>query len=549
MIVHEFILKVNWAQAPSKAGCRSVNMPEDVVVNREENTLSGNMSNKVMPMQNTTKEPSPLESNDADGKQFQEPVAESKKPGKLRHLCVCPPQGIIAITITNVAAVAVVWAVVWSVSGKESLPGGNLFGLLFLFFCSLIGGNLMLLIKLPGLPPFPRLLGMLLAGFLIRNIPFTSKIVQINVKWAAALRNMALAIILALAGLGLDPKALNKLKAVCFRLSLGPCIIESCAAAVLSHFLLKLPWEWAFMLGFVLGAVSPAIVVLSMLSLKVRGYGVDKGIPTLLIAAASLDDIVAITGFNTFLAMGFSQGSTMYSLLQGLMEVGLGIAAGGFLGIFICYFPSKDQAFLVWKRAFFVIGLSMGAVLGSKYFGFPGSGGLCTVVLAFLAGMAWSEEKREVEEIVTMAWQVFQPFLFGLIGAEVSIVTVGARTVGLCLGTVGLSLIIRITVTFLLVTHTGFNFKEKVFVALAWIPKATVQAAVGSLALDTARIIKNKKFEEYGLDILTVAFMAILTTAPTGALIIGLAGPKLLHQTDKGSEQENGKQIKIHSPI
>nr|XP_020661074.1 mitochondrial sodium/hydrogen exchanger 9B2-like [Pogona vitticeps] len=392
---------------------------------------------------------------------------------------------------------------------------------------------------------------MLLAGSLIRNIPFTSNIVKINVQWGAVLRNIALSIILALAGLGLNPEALYKLKAVCLRLSLGPCIIESCAAAVISHFIMGLPWEWAFMLGFVLGAVSPAIVVLSMLGLQARGYGVDKGIPTLLIAAGSVDDIVAITGFNTFLGMAFSSGSTIKSLLHGVMEIAIGIGAGVVLGIFIWYFPSRDQTALAWKRTFFVMGLSAFSLLGSRIFNIHGSGGLCTIIFAFLGGLAWGDEKKAVEEKVSVAWHIFQPFLFGLIGAEISVISLGIKMVGLCLATLGLALAVRVIATFLMATAAGFDFKEKLFIALAWIPKATVQAAIGSVALDTARLHNIEQLQQYGLSILTVAFLAILITAPTGALIIGLTGPKLLHKTSGSDSVEDRTQKgkKLRSPV
>ncbi|XP_015261253.1 PREDICTED: mitochondrial sodium/hydrogen exchanger 9B2-like [Gekko japonicus] len=478
---------------------------------------------------------------------------ELKLSQKLRHICSCPPKGIIASTVTNVAAAALIWAVVWSITFHESLPGRNLFGLLFLFFSAVLGGKVMGQIKLPGMPPLPRLFGMLFAGFLIRNIPFTSKLVHINVKWSANLRNMALSIILALAGLGLDPQALNKLKVVCLRMTFGPCVIEACTAAVASHFIMHLPWAWGFMLGFVLGAVSPAIVVLSMLVLQEQGYGTDKGIPTLLIAASSCDDVVAITGFNIFLGMAFSKGSPFLSLFYGVLQVVVGAASGGILGLFIWYFPSKDQTFLVWKRAFFVMGLSVFAVLSSKHFGFPGSGGLCTLVLSFMGGLAWSNEKREVEEIIAAAWEIFQPFLFSLIGAEISIVSIGAKTFGLCLATMGASLLVRIIAAFSLVSCAGFDFKEKLFIALAWIPKATVQAAIGSVALDTAREHHNPNQEEYGLNILTVAFLAILITAPTGALLIGLTGPKLLRKADTDEEEDygdgKGGQVQTPTPV
>nr|XP_060635138.1 sodium/hydrogen exchanger 9B2-like [Anolis sagrei ordinatus] len=524
------------------------------------------MGNKIEPVHEETQEAIDLDAEDLCDTDEKDPILLLKhsehhvqaileerddiaEEAKHRHICSCPPHGHIASLVTNVAAIAVFWAVTWSLTNKDSLPRGNLFGLIFLYVFSVLGGKLMTLINIPHLPPLPRLLGMMVAGFLIRNIPFTNDIVKIDVKWGAALRNIALSIILALAGLGLNPQALNKLKAVCFRLSLGPCIIESCSAAVISHFLMGLPWDWGFMLGFVIGAVSPAIVVLSMLGLQARGYGVDKGIPTLLIAAGSMDDIVAITGFNTFLGMAFSTGSTVDSLLHGLMEVSIGAGAGVFLGIFICYFPSKDRRRLAWKRTFFVMGLSMFSLLGSKYFGIHGSGGLCTIVLSFIGGMKWSEEKRAVEEKVAIAWTIFQPFLFGLIGAEISIAALKPETVGLCLATLGLALMVRLIATFLLVTFSGFNFKEKIFIALAWIPKATVQAAIGSVALDTARLEEDKTLEEYGLNILTVAFLGILITAPAGALIIGLAGPKLLHKTQSGADDGLRKQSRVASPV
>ncbi|XP_063012498.1 sodium/hydrogen exchanger 9B2-like isoform X2 [Melospiza melodia melodia] len=474
-----------------------------------------------------------------------EPTAESSIPARTwRQIFACPPQGLLAQTVTNVAFVVLVWAVVWSITGAECLPGGNLFGILFLYFFAVIGGKIFGFIKIGTLPPLPALLGMLLAGFLIRNTPFISDFVQINLRWSAALRNIALSIILTRAGLGLDPKALKKLKAVCLRLAFGPCLSETGTAAVLAFLFLHLPWQWGFILGFVLGAVSPAVVVPSMLILQAGGYGVEKGVPTLLMAAGSIDDILAITGFNTCLGMAFSSGSTLYNVLRGVLEVTVGIAAGGILGMFIRYFPSHDQASLAWKRSYFILGLSMFAVFGSIYFGFPGSGGLCTLVLAFVAGVGWSDEKREIEKIVAVAWNIFQPFLFGLIGAEVSITSLRPETVGLCVAILGIALVVRIIATFLMVSFAGFNFKEKVFVSLAWIPKATVQAAIGSLALDTARQHQDEQKEKYGMDVLTVAFLAILITAPIGALVIGLAGPRLLQKAQtKSKEDEEGAEV------
>lgn len=471
-------------------------------------------------------------------KKLQETPTEANHVQRLRQMLACPPHGLLDRVITNVTIIVLLWAVVWSITGSECLPGGNLFGIIILFYCAIIGGKLLGLIKLPTLPPLPSLLGMLLAGFLIRNIPVVNDNVQIKHKWSSSLRSIALSIILVRAGLGLDSKALKKLKGVCVRLSMGPCIVEACTSALMAHYLLGLPWQWGFILGFVLGAVSPAVVVPSMLLLQGGGYGVEKGVPTLLMAAGSFDDILAITGFNTCLGIAFSTGSTVFNVLRGVLEVVIGVATGSVLGFFIQYFPSRDQDKLVCKRTFLVLGLSVLAVFSTVHFGFPGSGGLCTLVMAFLAGMGWTSEKAEVEKIIAVAWDIFQPLLFGLIGAEVSIASLRPETVGLCVATVGIAVLIRILTTFLMVCFAGFNLQEKIFISFAWLPKATVQAAIGSVALDTARSHGEKQLEDYGMDVLTVAFLSILITAPIGSLLIGLLGPRLLQKVEHQNKDE-----------
>ncbi|KAJ8271795.1 hypothetical protein COCON_G00106540 [Conger conger] len=450
--------------------------------------------------------------------------------GRLCESCPCPPRGLLASLVTKVAMAAVLFGVVWSITEKECLPGGNLFGITVVFICAVAGGKLVACIRLPKLPPFPPLLGMLLAGFTLRNIPVVTDAVYINFRWSASLRNIALAIILARAGLGLDSSALKKLKMVCLRVAVGPCTIEACTVAVASHFLMGLPWIWGFILGFVLGAVSPAVVVPSMLLLQKEGYGVEQGIPTLLMAAGSFDDVLAITGFTTCMGVAFATGSTWYNLLRGVLEVVGGIVAGLILGFFIRFFPSQDQKSLLIKRSFLLLGLCILAVFGSNLAGFPGSGGLCTLVLAFLAGVGWGDSKAAVEEVVGGAWEIFQPLLFGLIGAEITVSRLDPLTVGLGVAALCIALTVRVLFTFLMVMCAGFNFRERVFIALAWVPKATVQAAIGSTALDLARTKKETELEKYGMDVLTVAVLAILITAPIGALVIGLTGPILLQK-------------------
>ncbi|KAF7641478.1 hypothetical protein LDENG_00280320 [Lucifuga dentata] len=381
---------------------------------------------------------------------------------------------------------------------------------------------------------------MLLAGLLLRNVPYVTDAVYIDSHWSAALRNIALSIILTRAGLGLDPSALRRLKAVCVRVAIGPCVVEACVVAIVSHFLLGLPWVWGFILGFVLAAVSPAVVVPSMLLLQREGFGVEKGIPTLLMAAGSFDDILAITGFSTCLGIAFSTGSTWMNMLKGVLEVVGGVVAGLILGLFLCCFPSNDQEDLVLRRTIMLLGLSIFSVFFSHVIGFAGAGGLCTLVLAFLAALGWKTDKAPVAAMVGRSWDIFQPLLFGLIGAEITIATLSPSTVGLGLACISVGLAVRLLITFLLVHFGGFTLKEKVFIAVAWLPKATVQAAIGSKALDMAREEGDEALIKFGLDVLTLAVLAILTTAPIGALGIGLAGPRLLTRQVKADEAVGG---------
>ncbi|XP_063454042.1 sodium/hydrogen exchanger 9B1-like isoform X1 [Pan paniscus] len=379
----------------------------------------------------------------------------------------------------------------WSILGSEALPGGNLFGLLIIFYSAIIGGKILQLIRIPLVPPLPPLLGMLLAGFTIRNVPFISEHVHVPNAWSSILRSIALNIILIQAGLGLDPQALRHLKVVCFRLAVGPCLMEASAAAVFSHFIMKFPWQWAILLGFVLGAVSLAVVVLYTMVLQENGYGVEEDIPTLLMAASSMDDILAITGFNTCLSIVFSSGGMLNNAIASMRNVCISLLAGIVFGFFVRYFPSEDQKKLTLKRGFLVLTTCVSAVLGSQRIGLHGSGGLCTLVLSFIAGTKWSQEKAYLLPLLSLA---------------------------LC---------VQILTTYLLMCFAGFSFKEKIFIAVAWMPKATVQAVLGPLALETATV-SAPHLEPYAKDVMTVAFLAILITAPNGVLLMGILGPKML---------------------
>ena len=165
------------------------------------------------------------------------------------------------------------------------------------------------------------------------------------------LRSICLTVILLMAGLELDPKQLLKLSGVVVRATFIPCLTEAVAVAVLSNLLLGFPWTVGFMLGFILAAVSPAVIIPCLMSLSSRGYGVAKGVPTLVIAACAADDVVAISGFGIFLGVTFSVGAPLWKLiLHGPIEVIIGVSFGVFWGLLAQWIPNKDHRHVAFFR-------------------------------------------------------------------------------------------------------------------------------------------------------------------------------------------------------
>ncbi|GFT74194.1 hypothetical protein TNCV_4081191 [Trichonephila clavipes] len=359
----------------------------------------------------------------------------------------------------------------------DALPGSELFALFILSVIAHIAGRVVCHIKLPPL------IGMLITGFLFRNLPFIPFYKNISIRWATTLRASAFVIILLKAGLGLDAEKLKTLKRIVFQLAFSPCIVETIVISITSHFLLHLPWTWAIMLGFVISAVSPAVVVPGLLSLQDRSFGIKKGIPTLVIAAASVDDILAITGFTIMLSVSLSGGDNLWiTFLKGILEPVGGLVYGILFGIAFWILPGSQISSSA-SLFYHVILLCLGGFTGmflSKRLEIAGAGPMACLVMAFVASLRWkkdAEHLENIEKVIGKMWIILQPFLFSLIGAEVSVQNLQSN-LGNTILTLLIALAFRIATAMFASFGGDFNLKEKIFIAVAWLPKATVQRFV-----------------------------------------------------------------------
>eukprot|EP00316_Scyphosphaera_apsteinii_P000189 CAMPEP_0119307042 /NCGR_PEP_ID=MMETSP1333-20130426/7646_1 /TAXON_ID=418940 /ORGANISM="Scyphosphaera apsteinii, Strain RCC1455" /LENGTH=1079 /DNA_ID=CAMNT_0007310509 /DNA_START=20 /DNA_END=3259 /DNA_ORIENTATION=- len=470
------------------------------------------------------------------------------------------------------------WIVLWMLPllGDTILPEGAGFALLLLYISSRTAGFVVKLLS-PRLPP---LLGMLLAGLLLRNIhaaPLSHEVPLLGHSfewWSLTLRMMALALIMLRAGLGLDLDKLRAMGAITAKLACFPCLAEAASVCLLSGPFLGLPIAWGGLLGFVIAAVSPAVVVPGMLDLQARKYGTNKGIPSMVVAAASFDDVLAIAGFSVCLAIALPSGSShahhplnadtssvfeaaehmskpfattalgtrvAWLLIKAPIELIGGVLAGILIGLGVGGLPFHGVGTLLHSIA--VIGAGLLCVFGGRTVDFGGGGVLATVVLGCVASRCWGAKLRQpVQAHVNSLWNLAQPMLFGLLGSSVNLRVIEEDQLRGGVGLLVCAILVRLIVTRLVTipcmmpyfcvrpaSSSSLTATEAKFVCIAWLPKATVQAAVGSMALDKVMELGLEQVqEERAKLVLTLSVLVILMTAPLGAIGIAIAGPKLL---------------------
>lgn len=368
-------------------------------------------------------------------------------------------------------------------------------------------------IKLPGL------LGMLITGIVLG--PYVLNMLDIKLLGISAdLRKIALIIILTRAGLGLDLTSLKKIGRPAVLMCFVPATFELAGMLLLAPRLMGMSLLEAAIMGAVLAAVSPAVVVPRMVKLMEEGYGVKEGIPQLILAGASVDDVYVIVLFSTFSGMMQGEGASVIRFVNIPVSIILGMIIGLTIGVLLAFYFQKvhirDTA-----KVLIILGISFLLAAAEDSLTTPVT--FSALIAIMFIGVGLQRKREAVAKRLAVKygklWVAAEVFLFVLVGATVNIGYLGRVGVRALLMIAG-ALLFRMAGVWVCLLGTGLKRGEKAFTMLAYTPKATVQAAIGGIPLALGFAC--------GDTVLTVAVLAIVLTAPLGAFAIDLSYRKLL---------------------
>lgn len=378
----------------------------------------------------------------------------------------------------------------------------------------------------------PGLLGMILTGIIlgeysknyIVNIlkldflePFfiSDKILSIS----SDLRLCALIVILIRAGLGIDRESLKKIGNVALKMACIPCLFEGFTIMIVTHLLLDFPLPICGTLGFIIAAVSPAVVVPEMLSLKEKNLGKEREIPTLILAGASIDDIFAITLFSSFLSLSLGKNVNIYKeFLKIPLSIIIGIILGGVIGIVLVKFFKKYHIRDTRKAIIFLmVGIIFHQLETLNIFPIASLLGIMT--MGFIILEKYPILAKRLSTKFNKIWVFSEIILFVLIGAAVNIeVIFSSSSVGVIIVLIGL--IGRMLGVGVSLFSSNLNKKERLFCGLSYIPKATVQAAISGIPLAMG--------VPHGEILLAIGVLSIIISVPIGVIGIRMGQTRLL---------------------
>ncbi len=381
----------------------------------------------------------------------------------------------------------------------------------------------------------PRIVGMLLGGVLLG--PYLLDLLDPSILGISEeLRSMALIIILIKAGLALNLTDLKKIGRPAVLLSFLPAVFEIAGCVLFAPVLLGVNLAEAALLGAVLGAVSPAVVVPKMVELIEAKRGTKKAVPQLILAGASLDDVFVILLFSTFLGLVQGKSASVldfaavpFSIVLGVL---LGAATGCALAAVFELLHQRGRSMRGSVKVIVVLATAFLLTAAEDWLKpvLPVSGLLAVMSMAIaVQARCRTEVSKTLSEKFGKLWLAAELLLFVLVGAAVDIrytLHAGAAAVALIL----LALVFRSAGVLLSLIRSELNWKERIFCVIAYLPKATVQAAIGGTALSLGL--------PCGRLVLSVAVLSILLTAPLGALGMDLSAGRLLQDDSGGLETD-----------
>jgi NhaP-type Na+/H+ or K+/H+ antiporter len=365
----------------------------------------------------------------------------------------------------------------------------------------------------------PGLLGMIFTGIVLG--PFALNLIDGTIlSISSELRRIALIIILTRAGLSLDINDLKKVGRPAILMCFVPACFEMTGMIILAPLLLHISYIEAAVMGAVIAAVSPAVIVPKMLKLMDEGYGVNKSVPQMILAGASVDDVFVIVMFSVFTGLAQGNGVSAVSFIRIPVSIILGIligmAAGTILAIYFKKIHIRDTVKVI-------ILLCISFLLVTAEDRFSDIIPFASLIAVMCIGIALQRNRKEAAVRLSVKfnklWVCAEVILFVLVGATVNIsyaISAGISAVMLIFGV----LLFRMAGVFVCMIKTKLNMRERLFCVISYMPKATVQAAIGGVPLSMGLACGNI--------VLTVAVLAIIITAPLGAFLIDLTYKRFL---------------------
>ncbi len=365
----------------------------------------------------------------------------------------------------------------------------------------------------------PSLLGMLITGIVLG--PYVLNLIDSSILGISAeLRKIALVIILTRAGLGLDLSGLKKIGRPAILMCFVPASFELIGMILIAPRLMGVTVLEAAIMGAVLAAVSPAVVVPRMVRLMEEGYGTKEGIPQLILAGASVDDVYVIVLFSTFVGMMQGEGASVIRFINIPVSILLGIGIGILSGVLLAFFFQRVHIRDTVK-VLIILSISLLLVVAEDVLTTPVT--FSALIAIMFIGIGLQKKRENVAKRLAVKygklWVAAEVFLFVLVGATVNISYLGK--VGLkALILIAGALLFRMLGVYVCLLGTKLKGRERLFAMMAYMPKATVQAAIGGVPLSLGFAC--------GDTVLTVAVLAIVLTAPLGAFAIDLSYKRML---------------------